>query len=61
MVENVCIICSELFSEERAKLGYNTCLKHGEKPKIFTTMVAYNKGPYQLVTKKYIKDAGKKG
>jgi len=54
-----CKICGEEFSYKRAKLGYSTCLEHGEPQKMFTVSIPYNKGPYQLITKDNIKDIGR--
>ena len=34
----LCEECGEPFAKERAKLGYSTCLKHGDKRKIFTVV-----------------------
>lgn len=60
MDEPKCEECGEPFSQERAKLGYKTCLKHGEKQKQFTVGPAYNKGGYQLITRSCVADMGKK-
>ena len=59
-MEHLCKVCGEEFSERRAKLGYDTCLAHGAKPKNYTVSISYNKGPYQLITRDNIKSIGKK-
>ena len=56
---NYCVVCAEEFSEKRAALGYTTCLKHGEPLKTFTVAPAYNKGAYQVITNKNVKDIGR--
>lgn len=58
-MKNYCKVCGEEFSYKRAKLGYSTCLEHGETQKIFTVSIPYNKGPYQLITKSNVRDIGK--
>lgn len=55
-----CVVCQKEFPKARSDLGYDTCLEHGEKPKQFTVAPAYNKGPLQLITRKYVKDIGRK-
>jgi hypothetical protein len=55
-----CIVCGEKFSEERAKLGFRTCLQHGEQRKQFTVAPAYNKGPLMLITRSQVKNIGRK-
>lgn len=59
-MQNYCKVCGDEFSDKRAKLGYRTCLKHGEPQKKFTVSISYNKGPYQLITRDNIKSIGKK-
>lgn len=49
-----CIICDEEFSEKRFELGYKTCLVHAESKQTFTVAPAYNKGAYQLITKREV-------
>jgi hypothetical protein len=54
----LCKVCSEPFSEERAALGYDTCLVHGEERNQYSIGLAYNKGPYVLITDKDLKELG---
>ena len=54
-----CKVCWEKIPKKRAKLGYDTCLKHGETKKMYPTTILYNKGAYQLLTKEGIKDLRK--
>ena len=54
-----CIICGQGFPFKRGQLGYTTCLEHGEEQKEFTLAPAYNKGPYQVISKQYVKDIGR--
>lgn len=56
----VCVKCEEQYPDKRRELGYETCLKCGGKRKKYTVGIPYNKGGYQLITRKYIKDMGKK-
>jgi len=63
----ICEICGEEFSENRNRLGYDTCLVCGEaeakleiKQKSRRVGVAYNKGPLQFITSmKMVKDLGR--
>lgn len=65
----LCKVCGGEFPLKRQELGYDTCLKCGEKAaaeekerKSKCTAPAYNKGPYMyILTKRDAKDAGKKG
>jgi hypothetical protein len=59
MYNNICKVCGEDFSPARAKLGYTTCLKHAEPPKVFTVAPAYNKGAYQLITRSEVPAIGR--
>jgi hypothetical protein len=59
-MKHYCKVCGDEFSDKRAKLGYKTCLKHGELPKAYTISIPYNKGPYQLITPSGVKHIGKK-
>ena len=59
-MKNYCRVCGEEFSDKRAKLGYRTCLSHGEGQKPYTVSISYNKGPYQLITRDNIKSIGRK-
>jgi len=54
-----CKVCGDEFSYKRAKLGYTTCLQHGEAQKKFTVSIPYNKGPYQLISKENVKHIGR--
>ena len=56
---NYCIVCGEEFSEKRAALGYETCLRHGETEREFTIAPAYNKGAYQVISRQNVKDIGR--
>ena len=56
---NYCIVCGEKFSEKRAALGYETCLRHGETEREFTIAPAYNKGAYQVISRQNVKDIGR--
>lgn len=60
-------MCGEEYSDKRKELGYNTCLECGEKEarleisnKARSTAPAYNKGPHMYITKRWVKDVGKK-
>ena len=59
MIDNLCIECGEIFSQKRRNLGYRTCLDCGSPEQVFTVAPAYNKGAYQVITLKNIKDIGK--
>jgi hypothetical protein len=59
-MQHYCKVCGDEFSSKRAKLGYRTCLRHGDKPKSYTVSISYNKGPYQLITRDNIKSIGRK-
>jgi ribosomal protein L37AE/L43A len=50
----LCIVCTEEYSIDRAKLGYRTCLKCGEKAAKLTKhcVVPMPKSNYILVTDK---------
>jgi len=54
-----CSVCGEEFSEARARLGYTTCLQHGARQKQFTVAPAFNKGAYQLITRREVIDIGR--
>ena len=58
-MKNYCKVCGEEFSYKRAKLGYSTCLEHGETQKIFTVSIPYNKGPYQIISRDNVKHIGR--
>lgn len=52
-----CVICGDEYEEERARLGYDTCLTDGQKEaelemeeKFQRTAPAFNKGGYQYIT-----------
>lgn len=54
-----CVICDEEFSQKRKDIGYDTCLKCGDKEasreksrKSKCVAPAYNKGAYQYITSK---------
>ena len=51
--------CDNNVSDGRVKLGYTTCLECGSDVQTFTVAIAFNKGAYQLITKKNIKDIGR--
>ena len=55
----ICKKCKSDYSDARRALGYQTCLFCGSDKKFFTIAPSYNKGPYQVITKKNIKDIGK--
>lgn len=55
----ICSVCGEEFSEARARLGYTTCLQHGAKQKQYTVAPAFNKGAYQLITRREVIDIGR--
>ena len=59
MANNICTVCEKEFSLASAKLGYVTCLVHAEKPKNYTIAPAYNKGTYQLISKKEVMHIGR--
>lgn len=44
-----CKVCGEAFPTQRKKLGYATCLKHGDGKRTFTVAIPYSKGAYQLI------------
>jgi len=58
-MKHYCRVCGEEFSHGRAELGYSTCLEHGDSKYKFTVSIPYNKGPYQVISKKEIKDIGR--
>jgi len=63
-----CEICEEEYSNKRAELGYDTCLKCGEidareetNKKKMRIATPYNKGPYMYIcSKKELIGMGKK-
>ena len=54
-----CEKCGEEIDPRRADLGYRTCIKCGSPVTRFTVAPAYNKGAYQLVTRRNVKDIGR--
>ena len=62
----ICIECGEDYNPKRAELGYRTCLDCGGKiadievaRKARCSAPAYNKGAYQVIPRKEVKDIGK--
>lgn len=55
----ICTVCNEEFSDKRFALGYKTCLEHAESKYEFTVAPAFNKGAYQLITKREVIDIGR--
>lgn len=52
--------CDEEVNPKRiAVTGHGRCLKHGDKPKVYTVAQPYNKGAIQLITHGDIEDIGK--
>lgn len=58
-MNNICRVCGEEFNPARANLGYTTCLEHAEAQKTFTVAPAYNKGAYQLITRREVEAIGR--
>lgn len=56
----ICKVCAEEYSDQRAKLGYKTCLAHPEPPKQYTLAPAYNKGAYQVISRQEVQYIGRK-
>ena len=55
----ICIECGENYNQKRADLGYTICLECGQQQATQQTnarnkqvTIAYNKGPYMLITNK---------
>lgn len=44
-----CKVCDTPYPTQRKKLGYDTCLKHGNAKRQFTVAIPYSKGAYQLI------------
>ena len=51
--------CEEIVDQRRFELGYKTCIYCGSPPAKFTVAIAYNKGPYAVISQSNIKDIGK--
>lgn len=51
--------CGNWVPEERVALGYHTCIECGSPKEEFTVAPAYNKGAYQLVSRRDVKDIGR--
>ena len=54
-----CVNCGEEYSNKRKQLGYNTCLDCSKTVNKYTIAPAYNKGAYQVISRKDVKDIGR--